>query len=129
MYVRRILAHICAITWIPVNSSPGMVSYMKPPKKWGSSYVSRYAAVRDTIRLPHIDLIGSTSRIHSLNGRTERYFPTRHKFVSRLESERYQPPRKRSLASVATPEKVRVRFPWAKIYGSPLFLTCVVDGT
>ena len=112
-----------------VNSTPGMVPNVAPPKKGASSYVSRYAAIRDTIGLPHIDLIGSTSRIHSPNGRTERYFPTRHKFISRLESERYQPPRKRSLASVATPEKVRVRFPWAKIYGSPLFLTCVVDGT
>ena len=54
----------------------------------------------------HIDLIGSTSRIHSPNVRTERYLPTRHTFVSRLESEWSEPPRKRSLASVATPEKV-----------------------
>ena len=111
------------------NSTPGMVPHMEPPKKGASSYLSCYAAIRDTIGLPHIDLNGSTSQIHSLNGRTERYFPTRHKFVSRLESERYQPPRKRSLASVATPEKVQVRFPWAKIYGSPLFLTCVLDRT
>ena len=55
-----------------VNSSPGMASYMQPPKKGASSYVSRYAAVRDTIGLPHIDLIGSTSRIHLPNGRAER---------------------------------------------------------
>ena len=89
-----------------LNSTPGMASYVQPPKKGASSYVSRYAAIRDTIGLPHIDLIGSTSQIHSLNGRTERYIPTRHTIVSRLESERYQPPRKRSLASVATPEKV-----------------------
>ena len=70
------------LTWKAVNSTPGMVSYMKPPKKGASSYVSRYAAIRDTIGLPHIDLIGSTSQIHSQNGRTERYFPTRHTFVS-----------------------------------------------
>ena len=112
-----------------LNSTPGMASYMKPPKKGASSYVSRYAAIRDTIGLPHIDLIGSTSRIHSPNDRTERYIPTRHKFVSRLESEWSEPLRKRSLASVATPEKVRVRFLMVKIYGSPLFLTCVLDGT
>ena len=98
-----------------LNSTPGMAPNVAPTKKGASSYVSHYAAVRDTIGLPHIDLIGSTSRIHSQNGRTERYFQTRHKFVSQLESERYQPPCKRSLASVATPEKVRVRFPWAKI--------------
>ena len=76
----------------------------KPPKKGASSYVSRYAAVRDTIGVPHIDLIRSTSRIHSLSGRTERYFPKRHTFGSRRESEWSKPPRKRSLSSVATPE-------------------------
>ena len=112
-----------------LNSTPGMAPNVAPTKKGASSYVSRYAAVRDTIEVPHIDLIGSTSQIHSLNKRTERYFLTRHTFVSRLESEWSEPPRKRSLASVATPEKVRVRFPWAKTYGSPLFLASVLDGT
>ena len=44
-----------------VNSSPGMAPNVAPTEKGASSYVSRYAAVRDTIELPHIDLIGSTS--------------------------------------------------------------------
>ena len=42
------------------NSTWGMAPNVAPPKKRASSYVSRYAAVRDTIELPHIDLIGST---------------------------------------------------------------------
>ena len=53
-----------------------------PTKKGASSCLSRSAAIRDTIGVPHTDLVGSTSRIHSLNGRTEQYFPTRHTFVS-----------------------------------------------
>ena len=106
-----------------------MAPNVAPTKKGASSYVSRYAAVRDTIGLPHIDLIESTSRIHSLNGRTEWYFLTRHTIVFRRESERPEPPHKRSLASVVMPEKVLVRLPYLKIYGSPLFLTCVVDPT
>ena len=64
------------------NRTLGMVPNTEPPKKGASSYVSCHAAVRDSIRVPHISLIGSTSRIHSLNGRTERYFPTCHTFVS-----------------------------------------------
>ena len=105
-----------------LNRTRGMVPNTAPTKKGVSSYVSRYAAIRDTIGLPHIDLIGSTSQIHSPNGRTEQYIPTRHTFVSQLESEWSEPPRKRSLASVAMPEKVRVRLPMANIYCSPLFL-------
>ena len=60
------------VTSIPVNRTRGMAPYSAPPKKGASSYVSRYAAIRDTIGLPHIDLIGSTSQIHLPNARTER---------------------------------------------------------
>ena len=72
----------CGVCYFCINSTPGMTPNVAPPKKGASSYVSRYGAVRDIIGLPHIDLIGSTSQIHSLNCRTKRYFPTRHTFVS-----------------------------------------------
>lgn len=113
----------CQIDFLRFNSTRGMASYMKPPKKRASSYVSRSAAVRDSIGVPHIDLIGSTSWIHLLNGRTERYYLSCHTFSSRRESEWPEPPLKRSLAlaSVATREKTRVRLPFSKTYGSPLF--------
>ena len=66
--------------------------------------------VRHTIRLPHIYLIGSTSRIHPLNGRTERYFLPCRIFGSWRESECSEVLGKRSLASVTTtPEKTWVR--------------------
>ena len=66
-----------------LNSTPGMAPNVAPTKKGASSYVSRYAAVRDTIvGLPYIDLIGSTSQIHLLNGRTGCYFLSRHTFSS-----------------------------------------------